>query len=412
MARKQLRIRGVVKAMRWARERLKAGIPPGEAEAFRARVQNTTSQVEAICRKHGIPPSDLPTPSYRAYRFLKELDLTDLPIDEEAPEKLKQVRISGLVAISNDLHAAFVAAAQPEDDAPRSFSVDDAQIQPWLERVRDLVAETERLCAEQRGAPGDLPVRSRRVYQWMTFLSEPNNLVEHLNTLSRFLAAARQPRCGRRIPKARRRLDIEPALVSASSLYRARPRAETLDITINEGFVGAPDDVIRALVCAVLLGDSQTEHRDVIRRYAESDAFAEVMEALELATVEATDQPEGRHHNLDEIFARVNAAYFDGALSRPRLTWNKTITHRKMGHYQIPTDTVLISITLDSPDVPAYVVESVMYHELLHKKLGVTVVNGRRYAHTSDFREAERRFARYEEAKAFLQQLGADLQQL
>ncbi len=412
MAHKQLRIQGLVKAMRRTRERLKAGIPPTEADAFRARVQQTVAQVDAICEEHGVAPSDLPTPSYRAYRFLKELDLDNLPIDKEAPEKVTRVRISGLVAISTDLHADFAAAAQPVDRKPITFSEEDAHVQQWLERLYDLVEKTERLCAEDGGTPGDLPVRSRRVYQWLTFLSDPVNLVQHLNTLARLLATAQQPRCGRQVPKAQRKLAFEPSLASTSALYRARPRAESLDVTINEGFVGAPDDVIRALVCTALLGGAPPEHRDVIRRYAATDAFAEVLEALELATVEATDQPEGRHHNLNEIFARVNAEYFDGALSRPRLTWNKTITHRKMGHYQIPTDTVLISITLDSPDIPAYVVESVMYHELLHKQLGITVVNGRRYAHTSEFREAERRFARYEDAQAFLERLGTDLQRM
>ena len=411
MARKQLRIQGLVKAMRWARERLKAGIPPPEADAFRARVRETTAQVDAICQKYGVAPSDLPTPSYRAYRFLKNLDLDNLPIDEDAPEKLTRVRISGLVAISNDLHAAFAAAAQPEKGAPVTFSVDEAQVQQWLERLQDLVTETERLCEEQGGTPGDLPVRSRRVYQWLTFLSEPANLMAHLGTVARLLAAQR-PWCGRRVPKARRKLAFEPSLAYTSSLYRAYPREETLVVTVHEGFVGAPDAVIKALVCAALLGDVGADHRNVMRRYAESDAFAEVVEALELATVEALDQPEGRHYDLDEVFARVNAEYFDGALPRPRLTWNRTLTHRKLGHYHFPTDTVLISITLDSPDVPAYVVEFVMYHELLHKQMGFNVVNGRRYTHTSAFREAERRFARYEEAKAFEQRLGAGMQRL
>ncbi len=409
MARKQLRIQGLVKAMRWARERLKAGIPPAEAEAFRVHVRKTVAQVDAICRNHGVAPSDLPTPSYRAYRFLKNLDLDHLPIAEDAPEKLTRVRISGLVAIGNDLHAAFAAAAQPEKGAPVTFSVDEAQVQQWLERLQDLSKETERLCEEQGGTPGDLPIRSRRVYQWLTFLSEPANLMAHLDTVARLLAAAQKPRCGRRVPKVRRKLAFEPSLAHVSSLYRAYSREETLEVTVHEGFVGAPDAVIEALVCAALLGDVGAEIRDVMRRYAESDAFAEVVEALELATVEALDQPEGRHYDLDEVFTRVNAEYFDGALPRPRLTWNKSITHRKMGHYHFPTDTVLISITLDSPDVPAYVVEFVMYHELLHKQMGFNVVNGRRYAHTSEFREAERRFARYEEAKAFEQRLSAGM---
>jgi hypothetical protein len=295
------------------------------------------------------------------------------------------------------------------EETPVIFSEDQAQVQTWLERLQDLVKRTERLCEEQGGVPGDLPLRSRRVYQWLTFLSEPAHLAAHLNTLSRLMTAAQKPRCGRRVPKTRRKLAFEPSLAYVSALYRVYPRKEALEITVHEGVVGAPDQVIDALACAALLGEVDDERRNVLRRYTESDAFADVVEALELATVEATDQPAGRHYHLDEIFTRVNAEYFDGRLSRPRLTWNETLTHRKLGHYHFPTDTVLISITLDAPDVPAYVVEFVMYHELLHKELGFTVVKGRRYAHTSEFREAERRFARYEEAQAFEQRLVSEL---
>jgi hypothetical protein len=101
----------------------------------------------------------------------------------------------------------------------------------------------------------------------------------------------------------------------------------------------------------------------------------------------------------------VNAAYFDGAMPRPRLTWNQTPTHRKFGHYQTTTDTVMVSLSLDAASVPAYALDFVMYHELLHKQLGVKVVNGRRYAHTPAFREAERTFKRYDDAQKVLARL-------
>jgi hypothetical protein len=42
----------------------------------------------------------------------------------------------------------------------------------------------------------------------------------------------------------------------------------------------------------------------------------------------------------------------------------------KMGHYDFIRDTVMLSVTLDAPDVLDYVVDYVMYYELLHKKLG------------------------------------------
>ena len=77
-----------------------------------------------------------------------------------------------------------------------------------------------------------------------------------------------------------------------------------------------------------------------------------------------------------------------------------------MGHYNFMTDTVMLSLTLDDARVPAYVVDYVMYHELLHKQLGVNVVNGRRYAHTPEFRSAEQAFPHYEAAVAFLNKVG------
>ena len=49
----------------------------------------------------------------------------------------------------------------------------------------------------------------------------------------------------------------------------------------------------------------------------------------------------------------------------------------------------------------------VMYHELLHKKHGITLVNGRRFAHTAAFRAEERLFVEYEQAERFLKDLPA-----
>lgn len=67
----------------------------------------------------------------------------------------------------------------------------------------------------------------------------------------------------------------------------------------------------------------------------------------------------------------------------------------------------MISITLDDPQVPPYVIEFVMYHELLHKEVGIQLVNGRRYAHTTAYKEKEKRFHSYEKARAFLDQLAS-----
>jgi hypothetical protein len=67
----------------------------------------------------------------------------------------------------------------------------------------------------------------------------------------------------------------------------------------------------------------------------------------------------------------------------------------------------MISITLDDPEVPAFALDFVMYHELLHKKHGSMTVNGRRLSHSQAFRAEERRYAQYHEAERLIQELAA-----
>jgi hypothetical protein len=50
-----------------------------------------------------------------------------------------------------------------------------------------------------------------------------------------------------------------------------------------------------------------------------------------------------------------------------------------------------------------------MYHELLHKLHGTTIVNGRQVVHTPTFKVDERKFSNYEAAKVQLKELAFSL---
>lgn len=106
---------------------------------------------------------------------------------------------------------------------------------------------------------------------------------------------------------------------------------------------------------------------------------------------------------LEELFVRINQEYFAGKMVKPRLTWNKILTHRKLGHYEPLRDRVVMSRTLDDFNVPQIVVELVLYHELLHKHHGVKLVNGKRMVYTPEFRRSERKFQYYQEAQRWLE---------
>jgi hypothetical protein len=113
--------------------------------------------------------------------------------------------------------------------------------------------------------------------------------------------------------------------------------------------------------------------------------------------------PRGEVYDLDEIFARLNAAYFKNTLPKPTLSWSARKTYRILGHHDSTHETVVVSKSLDDRKVPRYVVEFVVFHEMLHIFHPTEHRDGRRYNHTPEFRRNERRFRYFEEADGWIE---------
>jgi len=408
MKKANVRIKGLVALMNDVRERMSAGIPPERADDFRAMVTDGVRTVEAICRKNHITPDALPAPSRRAYAYLKGLDLKHLPPPATGEMVAggvatpKTVRLTGVVATCDHYLVKFALLTR---DNPPVWDADQVDVRRLTTELRADAEGIAALCREEGATPADLPTQSRRAYQWLAFLGDPDNLAAHLATLTEAYRTARTGAAQKPLSLAQRKLSLHIEFYATSHLYRSHIESDGITITANEGFIGAPYPVIQALIYTALR-HPEKKHAAQIKAYSATDAFDEIVLSLEMMTADLSVNTQGQHYDLGAVFDRVNAAYFAGALSSPRLTWNKTLTHRKFGHYQFNTDTVMLSLSLDDASVPTYVVDFVMYHELLHKSLGVKLVNGRRHAHTTDFRNAERRFAQYDKAKAFLSKLG------
>lgn len=111
----------------------------------------------------------------------------------------------------------------------------------------------------------------------------------------------------------------------------------------------------------------------------------------------------GEVYDLDEIFGRLNALHFRGELPKPVLTWSARRTYRILGHHDATHQTVVISKSLDSMDVPKYVVDYVVFHEMLHIHHPTVHHNGRRYNHTPAFRRDEQKFDHYQAAEDWIE---------
>jgi hypothetical protein len=187
-----------------------------------------------------------------------------------------------------------------------------------------------------------------------------------------------------------------------SYLYRSQIKEGRWTVVVHEGFISAPAELLQTLMSVALDASGRCPNASEVRGYAQSEAFAAVRDELLSTVDDRLLDGRGQYHDLSASFDRVNHRYFDGSLEAPALTWSRTRTARKLGHYDEPRDLVQVSQSLDSDQVPAYVVDYVVYHELLHKVLGTEVTNGRRYAHTGQFRTAEAAYEHYEAAQEFL----------
>jgi predicted metal-dependent hydrolase len=105
--------------------------------------------------------------------------------------------------------------------------------------------------------------------------------------------------------------------------------------------------------------------------------------------------------SLLQSFHRVNNRYFDGAIDPPNLVYGTDST-RKLGSYQYGSDTISLSNILRDR---AELIDYVMYHELLHKKLKFSVKNGRSRHHTAEFRRQEQQFDNADELERELSRL-------
>lgn len=145
--------------------------------------------------------------------------------------------------------------------------------------------------------------------------------------------------------------------------------------------------LIQSLLVRIFKGKPNTGYRDLYESFIKN---------LSRYTVATKSDPV-----LEGSFQRVNEEYFDSMMDIPNLEWGSAST-TKLGHYCYQTNTISISsIFRNSSD---YLLDYIMYHEMLHKKLQFrsSSATGRSLHHSAEFRKAEKQFRQIKEAEAEL----------
>ena len=192
--------------------------------------------------------------------------------------------------------------------------------------------------------------------------------------------------------------------------HTIRLRQGRVIIRLSDILEEAPRPVLSAISSILvfkLLRRRVPEHwKRLYRDWAcRSDVRERCLQVRRMRGRKSLTSEQGRRFDLRRICEELNLRYFGGQLRIRRLSWSRKRNRRILGHYDDAHNTIVIDRRLDSPQVPRYVVEFVVYHEMLHAFFGEEVRNGRRWVHHRPFREAERRFHDYERAQSFIRRL-------
>ncbi len=384
---RKLYIRGLVKTADIVRRDLSRPLSEERREELRRFVEESVRQVDGILTSHGQNLKCLPAPSRRAYQFLANLDL-DATTSFAAPAPPKAHRApSGsvrLVGVKSRWETLLRRLAQASSGCEREELHDS---------IGSASRNIENHTAKHGYEAGDLTAQSRTIRGWLAFFADRVNF-------DAYVAAIDRARPGFETALGRAQRFLPPALLefrSIPGLYKLRGHRDGTRIILPTPMICFSERLFGTMGEAAFNGGS----RQLVMEATSGDEYQSIQAELEvLSSVE--DRAAGVHHDLRTSFDRVVGRYFGGNLSRPRLTWSPTFTGRKFGHYDPLRDTVMISSTLDHAGVPAFVVDFIVYHELLHKKLGADWRNGRQAVHTPEFRREEKRFKEYAAAEAAL----------
>jgi predicted metal-dependent hydrolase len=189
-----------------------------------------------------------------------------------------------------------------------------------------------------------------------------------------------------------------------------RLRNGRLLVRLSDLLEGAPDAVLRA-IAHILLAKMyrQPIDRGHAARYRKYVASHEIVRKAHLVRQlrghKRLESARGYVYDLDAIFEDLNTRFFHGLMARPRMSWSQLRTRRILGHYDPAHNVIIISRIFDHPGMPRFVLEYIVYHEMLHLKHPVKLRGSRRCVHSAEFQAEEKLFPELVQANAFLKRL-------
>ncbi len=156
-----------------------------------------------------------------------------------------------------------------------------------------------------------------------------------------------------------------------------RKRGNQLFFSLSAEWKNVSDDIV--------LGLLQSLSCRLVKLKRESiniDLYNNFIRSLHISLAKTENDP-----FLEGSFNRVNEAYFEGLVEKPNFGWHDSL--RRLASYNYQTDTVSVSRVFKNR---SDIIDYLMYHELLHKKLKFSSSRSRTLHHSTMFRNMEKKF--------------------
>ncbi len=272
-----------------------------------------------------------------------------------------------------------------------------AEAGTYLGIIRKTSKKIEDVIVRKQITPDRLTAISRAARGWLAFFSHEANIERYLNTARLARTAFEEHlKNRRRWPKP-----IHASLRPIRSLYRLQAEQHYTTLVLPVAMICF--DYVDFNALAGYAGGESAGRKHVHLKMM-SEPFQRIQAELEILGGKANKE-NGHFHDLADSFNRVNRCYFNNAMIQPHLAWSGRLSRRQFGSYSLVDDRIVVSSVLDHPEVPQYVVDFIMYHEMLHKHHGIQWNNNRMHVHTPAFKRDERRFDLFKQAETFINRL-------
>ncbi len=198
---------------------------------------------------------------------------------------------------------------------------------------------------------------------------------------------------------------------------RFQSENKTLSIKVSDGFSSAGQQVVTGLMIDLFkrlfgiekISPTAIEYVRAYKEFSKKKTTAEYSNTLHrLRNRQRKLNPIGVLFDLNRIAQEIVENYPDifSDITIPIVGWSTGNGSRRiLAYHERSLGRIVMSKKLDNRKVPLQVIEMVLFHELLHVKLGVKYECGKSMkvrAHTKEFFEFEKKYRNYEFAEHWL----------